>query len=107
MEIPNLDIDSFEEKIFKAKESCLVIFKRKTCRECKALIPMLEDMADSYADGSFNFYAVDVEEQVPLFRRFPMKGVPSILFFHDGEYQGKLAGMVEEEQIEEKIEQFC
>ena len=104
MELLKLDRETFEEKIFEGKEKCLVIFSRKTCKECKVIVPMLEEMADSYTNGSFNFYKVDVEEQVPLYKRFSLKGVPSILFFKNGEYQFKVAGMVDEELIEEKIE---
>lgn len=37
------------------------------------------------------------------FQRFSLKGVPQILFFKDGEYQGKMAGKVKEEDVEEKI----
>jgi len=106
MELEKLDIDSFEAKVFKGGEDCLVIFSRKTCKECKVIVPMLEELSESYTDGSFNFYRVDVEEQVMLFRRFPLKGVPSILFFSGGEKVGKLAGMVEEEDIIDKIEEL-
>ena len=107
MQLPKLDRATFEERIFETKENCLVIFTRKTCRECKVIVPMLEEMADSYLNAPFNFYSVDVEEQVPLFKRFSLRGVPSILFFSKGEHQGKLAGMVEEEQVIEKIEEIC
>jgi len=106
MELLKLDLDSFEERIFKNGEDCLVIFSRKTCKDCKVIVPMLEEMADSYTDGSFNFYRVDVEEQVPLYKRFPLKGVPSILFFSKGEKLGKLAGQIEEDDIVEKIEEL-
>ena len=106
MELLKLDIDSFEERIFKNGENCLVIFSRKTCKECKIIVPMLEELQESYADGSFNFYRVDVEEQVPLYKRFPLKGVPSVLFFGQGQKLGKLAGMIEEEDVLEKIEEL-
>jgi len=106
MELLKLDIDSFEEKIFKNGENCLVIFSRKTCKECKVIVPMLEELQESYTDDSFGFYRVDVEEQVPLYKRFPLKGVPSVLFFSKGEKIGKLAGMIDEDDVTEKIEEL-
>lgn len=67
-------------------------------------MPVLEDLQSKY-EGKFGFYYVDVEENKAVFQRFSLKGVPQILFFNFGEYQGKLSGKVEDEQIEEKISQ--
>lgn len=103
MNFPKLDGNSFDQKVYDDEESCLVIFSRKDCHVCKEVVPMLEDFAESYEDKSIKFYSVDIEEQVLLYERFSLKGVPSILFFNGGEYQGKLAGKVEEEHILKKI----
>lgn len=93
---------SFEEVIYDNEEPCLVIFSRKTCHVCESVVPILEDLQPEY-EGKFGFYYVDVEEQKGLFQRFSLKGVPQILFFKDGEYQGKLAGAVDEEKVIDKI----
>jgi len=103
MELKKLDAVTFEEKIYDNCESCLVVFSRKNCHVCKEVIPMLEDISDKYTD-KFGFYYVDVEEQKDLYSRFSLKGVPTLLFFKDSEFQGKLAGRLGEEQVEEKIE---
>ncbi len=92
----------FEEIIYDNEEPCLVVFSRKSCHVCQEVVPVLEDLEPQYQD-KFGFYYVDIEEQKNLFQRFCLKGVPQILFFNNGEYQGKLAGKVEEEQVEEKI----
>ncbi|MEL7567214.1 MAG: thioredoxin family protein [Dehalobacterium sp.] len=102
MSLQQLNPQSFEEIIYDRGEACLVVFSRKTCHVCKEVVPMLEDLEPKYL-GQFGFYYVDMEEHNSLFQRFSLKGVPQILFFNDGEYQGKIAGKVEDEQIEEKI----
>ena len=102
MALKQLDSNSFEEIINDNGEACLVLFSRKSCHVCKEVGPMVEDLAPKYS-GKFGFYYVDVEENMTLFQRFSLKGVPQILFFKDGEYQGKLSGNVEEEVLEEKI----
>ncbi|WP_434510644.1 thioredoxin family protein [Desulfitobacterium sp. AusDCA] len=102
MSLDQLNANRFEETIYDKGEACLVIFSRKTCHVCQGVVPILEEMQPKY-EGKFGFYHVDVEEDKNLFQRFSLKGVPQILFFKDGEYQGKLAGAVEEEQIEDKI----
>jgi thioredoxin 1 len=102
MTLKPLNSNSFEEIIYDNGEPCLVIFSRKTCHVCKEVVPVLEEMQPEY-EGKFGFYYVDVEEQTALFQRFSLKGVPQILFFKDGEYQGKLAGAVDDERVSDKI----
>ena len=104
MELEKLESAAFEKKIYDDEECCVVVFSRKNCHVCKVVVPMLEELADAYANDTVQFYKVDVEEQPALYQRFPLKGVPSILFFSEGEYKGRLAGEIEEERVTEKIE---
>ncbi|MFZ7101431.1 MAG: thioredoxin family protein [Peptococcaceae bacterium] len=102
MSLQPLNSIGFEEVIYDHGEPCLVIFSRKTCHVCEGVVPILEEMEPKYA-GKFGFYYVDVEEQKSLFQRFSLKGVPQILFFKNGEYQGKLAGAVDDDEVSDKI----
>ena len=102
MSLEQLNANKFEEIIYDNLESCLVIFSRKDCHVCKEVVPLLEELQPEYLD-KFGFYYVDVEEDKNLYRRFSLKGVPQILFFIEGEYQGKLAGVIDEDQVIEKI----
>ena len=102
MPLQQLNSSRFEEVIYDNCEPCLVIFSKKDCHVCKEVVPMLDELHPQY-EGKFGFYYVDVEEDKNLFQRFSLKGVPQVLFFKEGEYQGKLAGKVEEETVEEKI----
>lgn len=102
MSLTQLNSKSFEEKIYDNGEKCLVVFSREDCHVCKEVVPMVEELQSNYG-GEFGLYYVNVEEDKALYQSFSLKGVPQILFFKEGEYQGKLAGKVEEEQIEEKI----
>lgn len=102
MSLRSLRGEGFEEVVYDHGEACLVVFSRKGCHVCQEVVPLLEGLQPQFA-GQFGFYYVDVEEEKALYQRFSLKGVPQILFFKDGEYQGKLAGAVEEEDVEEKI----
>ncbi|MGC7872004.1 thioredoxin family protein [Desulfosporosinus sp. SYSU MS00001] len=102
MSLVQLNSSRFEEVIYNDGEPCLVIFSRKSCHVCQSVVPVLEDLQPQF-DGKYGFYYVDVEEDKSLYQKFSLKGVPQILFFKDGEYQGKLTGKVEEEDVEERI----
>jgi Thioredoxin domain-containing protein len=102
MSLVQLNSNRFEEVIYNNGEPCLVIFSRKSCHVCQIVVPVLEDLQPQF-EGKYGFYYVDVEEDKALYQKFSLKGVPQILFFKDGEYQGKLTGKVEEEDVEERI----
>lgn len=102
MALQQLNSNRFEEIIYDNGEPCLVIFSRENCHVCKEVVPMLEELQLRY-EGKFGFYYVDVEADKNLSQRFPLRGVPSILFFNEGILQGKLAGNVEDGEVEEKI----
>ena len=105
MELTKLNEKSFEEKIYDKCENCLVVFSRKNCHVCAEVVPMVEEVSEEYKD-KLGFFRVDVEEERDLFIRFSLRGVPSIMFFKEGEYFGKLTGLVEEEALLEKIEEM-
>lgn len=100
--LEKLNADQFEKHIYDNEEQCLVMFSRKTCHVCQGVISVLEDMQQQFMD-KFAFYYVDVEEDKDLFQRFSLKGVPQLLFFKEGEFQGKLAGAVDEDKVMDKI----
>ncbi|BAE83245.1 hypothetical protein DSY1456 [Desulfitobacterium hafniense Y51] len=102
MPLAKLDENRFNEVVYDTGEPCLVIFSRKACHVCQNVLPILEELQPNYS-GKFSFYYIDVETNKSLFQGFSLKGVPQILFFKDGEYQGKLTGSVEEEQLIERI----
>ncbi|KUO65068.1 MAG: thioredoxin [Gracilibacter sp. BRH_c7a] len=102
MSLRQLDAITFEEKIYGNEETCLIIFSRKSCHVCKQVVPVLEELQPKY-EGKFGFYYVDTEENISLFQRFSLKGVPQILYFDSGEFRGKQAGLVDEEKVEGKI----
>lgn len=104
MSLEQLNTGRFEEIIYDNGDPCLVIFSRKNCHVCKEVVPILENLQPQYT-GRFGFFYVDVEEDANLTQRFSLRGVPSVFFFSDGVLKGKLAGNMEEEAIEEKIDQ--
>jgi Thioredoxin domain-containing protein len=105
MQLKPLNAQSFEKVVYDDCEPCVVVFSRKTCHVCQEVVPMVEELSGKYVDKC-GFYHVDVEEEKGLFQRFSLKGVPQILLFNGGEYQGKKAGKVEEEVLAEKIDEM-
>ena len=97
--------NSFDEVINDKDKTSLVVFMKKNCHVCKEVINRLDELTEYY-DGKIYFYQVDIEEDKELFKRFPLKGVPSLLFFQAGQFKGKLAGKLDDERIRKKIDEL-
>ncbi len=95
---------AFQEIVEEDGEPCLVIFSRKSCHVCQAVHGKLDNLEGEYPDVPF--YEVDVETDPELQSKFSLKGVPHVLFFKDGEVQGRLTGNNDEDDYAEKIEEL-
>lgn len=104
MAIVKVDSNLLDKAIYENNEACGVIFSRKDCPVCKEVVPKVEEVFKNY-ESECSLYYVDVEESKDIFKKFKLKGVPQVLFFNNGEFYGKLAGDMEEEDLEEKIEE--
>ncbi|MCO1602061.1 thioredoxin family protein [Desulfosporosinus nitroreducens] len=105
MELKKINAELFNKAIYDNNEACVVVFTRHDCHVCKEVVPRLEEVSEKY-QAKLSFYALDVEQDKALFKSFSLKGVPQLLFFKDGEFYGKLAGDVEEEDMVGKIEEL-
>jgi thioredoxin len=89
MTIEHLDLNGFKEKIFdfeaskewKYKDSvpCLIDFYADWCGPCKALAPVLEQLAREY-DGRVRIFKVNTEHEQELAAMFGIRSIPSLLF---------------------------
>lgn len=85
----HLTKESFIEKIFdfenqkdwdyKGNLPSIVDFYADWCGPCKALSPVLEELAKEY-DGKVNIYKINTEEERELASAFGISSIPSILF---------------------------
>nr|WP_296780429.1 thioredoxin family protein [Rhodococcus sp. (in: high G+C Gram-positive bacteria)] len=84
-------LDEMTEKIDSAPH-VLVELWGTHCAPCRALRPLLEKMADSRTDWSFN--ALNVDTTPGVAERYSVRGTPTILLFKDGQEVNRTAGFV-------------
>jgi len=87
--LEHLTKETFKEKVFNFEENkewkfegdkpCLIDFYADWCGPCKAIAPVLEDLAKDY-DGKLNIYKVDTEAERELSGMFGIQSIPSLLF---------------------------
>lgn len=100
-----IDKENFEEEVLQAKGLVVVDFWGPKCEPCLALMPAIEELAKKYSDRA-KIGKVNASENRRLCISQRVMGLPTILFFKDGERVSDLTGEITVEAIEEKIEEL-
>ena len=90
------------DDVVKAGGPVLVDFWAPWCGPCKALAPVLDEIAKELA-GQATVGKVNVEADLDLADRFGVKALPSLLFFKNGALAQTLVGAVPKKIIMERL----
>ena len=89
METVHLTADAFKEKIFdyekgdewkyKGELPAIIDFYADWCGPCKAIAPVLEELAIEYSDKLI-IYKIDTDKEQELSSLFGIQSIPTLLF---------------------------
>ena len=94
--------DNFEKEVVESGKPVLVDFWAPWCGPCKAIGPMLEDLAGSYGD-QVGFTKCNVDDNPVTPGKFGIKSIPTLIFFKDGKAMEQITGMVARQKVEDSI----
>jgi thioredoxin 1 len=93
---------SFDKEVLESKNPVLVDFWAAWCGPCRAIHPIVEELAGEYA-GKATVGRVNVDEEPALAQKYGIQGIPSLLFFQDGKLVDQVVGMVPKAHLEAKL----
>ena len=94
---------NFDEEVKKAKVPVVVDFFAEWCGPCKMIGPVLHDLAAEYGD-KIKVGKVDVDVSGDLAAKFNVRGVPTVLFYKDGEIKNQFVGARPKEEFKKIID---
>src|SRR5687767_2840174 len=97
---------NFEQEIEKHSGLAVVDFWATWCGPCRAIAPMLDQLATEYA-GKAKVAKLDVDSNAKTAMRFNVRSIPTILFFKDGKLVDQVIGAVPKTQLETKFKQHA
>jgi thioredoxin len=89
-------------EIVAATPRLVVDFWAPWCGPCRAIAPVLEDLARQEA-GRVTIAKVNVDEQPGLAQRYGVQAIPTLLFFRDGEVVDTVVGAVPRTELARRV----
>jgi len=95
--------NNFKTEALEKKGVSVVDFWAEWCGPCRAITPIIEDLATEY-DGKVTVGKLNVDDNPEVAMKYGIRSIPTILVLKDGEVVDKTVGVTTKQALADKIE---
>jgi thioredoxin 1 len=92
----------FGTEVLQSDLPVLVDFWAPWCGPCRAIAPVVEELAGVYG-GKVKFFKCNVDDNPVTPGKYGIKAIPTLIFFKGGNVSDQITGMVAKAKLEDKI----
>lgn len=92
----------FESKVINSELPVLVDFWADWCAPCKAIAPILEEVAEQQA-GKLTVAKLNIDEGQQVASQYGIRSIPTLMVFKGGKVENTYIGALSKGQLEEFI----
>ena len=96
---------NFEAEVLSSEKPVMVDFFAQWCGPCKMMGPLVEQLAEEYAD-QIKIGKLDIDENMETAQKYRVMSVPTFAFFKDGQLEHTVVGAVSRTELENTIKRI-
>jgi thioredoxin 1 len=89
---------TFEDEVLKSDTPVMVDYWAEWCGPCRAIAPVLEEIANEYS-GKLKVAKLDVDENQATPQKYAVRGIPTLMIFKNGNIIGTKVGQLSKSQL--------
>lgn len=99
----NLTKDNFSSEVLKCETPVLVDFWAEWCGPCKAIAPVLDELATEYGQ-KVKIGKVNIDNEQDLALQFGIQSIPTLLLFSKGQVAEQVIGLRSKSYLKGRID---
>jgi thioredoxin 1 len=100
--IVDLTDNEFDSQVLKAPQPTLVDFWAEWCAPCRALTPIVQEVAKAY-EGKLQVGKMNIDEHPQVPSKYAVRAIPTLILFKDGEVVDQVVGLVSKSKLDEMV----
>ena len=100
--IAQLTTDTFQQAVTSSQTPLLVDFWAPWCGPCKAIAPVLDELAVEF-DGKLAIAKVNIDENESIATEFGIRAIPTMLLFKGGRVIEQIVGLLPKATLKTKL----
>ena len=101
-DVLNIGDGEFQKEVLESQQPVLVDFWATWCAPCRAIAPLIDDLATQYK-GQVKVAKINIDDNQGTPQQYGIRSIPTLLVFKGGQVVEQIVGRVDKSRIEDAL----